>query len=38
MKKNKTGGLCSTHGGEERYLQGFGGETWGKETTWEIHA
>ena len=25
---------CSTNMGEERYIQGFGGETWGKETPW----
>ena len=24
------GGVCSTYGGEQRCLQGFGGETWGK--------
>ena len=33
-KKNEMGGACSTYGGEERCIQGFGGETWGKETTW----
>ena len=27
------GGACSTFGGEERRVQGLGGETWGKETT-----
>jgi len=27
------GGSCGTYGGRERYIQGFGGETWGKETT-----
>jgi len=32
------GGACSAHGGEERRIQGFGGETQGKETTWETHA
>ena len=26
------GGTCGTHGGEERYIQGFSEETWGKET------
>ena len=26
------GGTCSTYEGEERDIQGFGGETWGKET------
>jgi hypothetical protein len=29
---------CSTYGGEERFMQGFGGETWGKEITWKIRA
>jgi hypothetical protein len=24
------GGACSTHGEEERCIQGFGGETWGE--------
>ena len=26
------------HKGEERRIQGFGGETWVKETTWETQA
>jgi len=26
------------YGGDERYIQGFGGETSGKETTWETQA
>jgi len=26
-------GACSMYGGEERHIQGFGGETLGKETT-----
>ena len=30
IEKNKMGGACSTYGGEERCMQGFGGET-GKE-------
>ena len=28
------GWTCSAYGGEERLIQGFGGETRGKETTW----
>jgi hypothetical protein len=32
------GGACSAYGGEERCVQGFGGETWGKETTGETQA
>ena len=27
------GGAFSAYGGEERRMQCFGGETWGKETT-----
>jgi len=26
-KENEMGGECSTYGGEERYVQGFGGDT-----------
>jgi hypothetical protein len=29
------GGACSVYGGEEGCVQGFGGETWRKETTGE---
>jgi hypothetical protein len=29
---------CSAYGGGEWRVQGFGGETWGKETTGEIQA
>ena len=25
---NEMGGACSTYGGEESCIQGFGGETW----------
>ena len=28
----------SRYGEEERCIQGFGGETWGKEITWETQA
>jgi hypothetical protein len=31
-KKNKMGKACRTYLGEERYIQGFGGETSEKET------
>ena len=27
IKKNKMGGACSAYGGEDRRIQGFGGET-----------
>ena len=30
---DELGGTCSTYGGKERRIQGFGGETLGKETT-----
>ena len=26
MKKNEMGGACSTYGGDERHIQGFGGD------------
>jgi hypothetical protein len=26
IKKNEMSGACSTYGGEERHIQGFGGE------------
>ena len=29
------GGAWSTYEGEERCTQGFVGDTWGKEATWE---
>ena len=32
------GGACIAYGGEERRIQGFGGETCGKETTLETQA
>jgi len=32
IKKNEIGKACSAYGVEEG-IQGFGGETWGKETT-----
>ena len=32
IEKNDIGGACSTYGGGERHVQGFGGETWGEET------
>ena len=35
MEKNEMSGAYSAYGGVESCAQGFGGETWGKETTWE---
>ena len=32
------GRACSMYGGGEKCIQGFGGETWGKETTWKTQA
>ena len=32
---NTLGGACNAYGGEGRRIEGFGGETWRKETTWE---
>ena len=29
------GRACDAYGGGERGAQGYGGETWGKETIWE---
>jgi len=30
IKENEMGGTCSTYGGDEKCIQIFGGETWGK--------
>ena len=38
IAKNEMGGTCSAFGIEERRIQGFGGETCGKETTWGTQA
>ena len=38
IKKNEMGGACGAYGGGERRVQGFGGETGGKETTGETQA
>jgi hypothetical protein len=38
IKKNEMGRACSAYGGRERRVQGFCGETWGKETTGETQA
>jgi len=35
IKNYEIDGAYSMYGGEERYIQGFGGETGGKETTGE---
>jgi hypothetical protein len=38
INKNEMGGECGTYRGQERRIQGFGGETWWKETTWKTQA
>jgi len=38
IEKNEMGGAYSAYGEEERRIQGFGGRTWGKETTWKTQA
>jgi len=38
MGNHDMGGACSTFGGGERCIQGFGGSTLGKETTWKTQA
>ena len=38
IEENEMGGACSTYGGEERWIQGFGGEARGKEVTWKTQA
>jgi hypothetical protein len=38
VKKTEMGRTCGTYGWEECCIQGFSGETWGKETTWKIQA
>ena len=38
IENNEVGEACSTCGGGEWRVQGFGGETWGKEPTRETQA
>ena len=35
IEKNEMGGACGAYGGGERFAQGSGGETWGKENIGE---
>ena len=35
IEKNEMGGACGGYGRGERCAQGYGGETWGEETTGE---
>jgi hypothetical protein len=34
IKKNESGGTCSTYGRQERCIQGFGGRNMKEKTTW----
>jgi hypothetical protein len=36
VKANEVGGACGTHGRGEKSVQGFGGKTRRKETTWKM--
>ena len=38
IENNEMGLARSAYGREERRVQGFSGETWGKENTWETQA
>jgi hypothetical protein len=38
IEKNEMGEACSAYEGQERRVQGFGGKTYGKETTGETQA
>jgi len=38
IENNDMGGACSMYRGEKRHIQGFGGETCGKEITWDTQA
>jgi hypothetical protein len=38
ISKNEKGGPCSMYGGDERLLQGFDGETFGKGSSWKTQA
>jgi hypothetical protein len=38
INKNAIGGACGTHGRQKRCMQGFGGETCRKQTTWNTQA
>ena len=38
IKKNEVDRACNTNWGDKRCIQGFDGETRGKETTWKTWA
>jgi hypothetical protein len=38
IENNEIGGECNMYGGEERRVEGFGGEIWRKEITGETQA
>jgi hypothetical protein len=37
-KKYEVGRVGSMYGEEERWILGFGGENWRKQTSWKNHA
>jgi hypothetical protein len=38
MKRNEMGGACGMYEGQDWCMEGFGAETWGKETIWKMYA
>jgi hypothetical protein len=38
IEENVISAACSAYGGGERCVEGFGGETRGKEATWETQS
>jgi hypothetical protein len=38
IKKHEMGEECCTYAGEDRYIKDFGGEGWGKRTSWKTQA
>jgi hypothetical protein len=36
IKEDEMGGACDTYVGDEKYIPAVGGDTWRKDTTWEI--
>jgi len=36
LKKYLRDGACRVYGREQKFIQGFGGKKWSKETTWKI--
>ena len=38
MKEDEVGKTRSTDGGEQKFIRGFGGETWREDTAWKTLA